>query len=438
MDAALKKILLAFLVLACVLCLFACAPEPPPPAEDHAPIEYTVPDGAFTLTDFEAREEDGACRVTLTSLSSQPLLSYEVTVRLCDKGGAILDTQTLRGGAVTANTPFFAELSVGRDVYEALHACEAEYTGKSAQAPVIAEKAANRLEKYTVRFFAGSEELCAVSVRAGESAPLPKSPTRKKYFFAGWYTERALTHEYDPSAPVTGDLSLYAKFVLNAEPVINAVHSESMAGIVTVWNESYAATGKNLMQGSGVIIKIADGAAYVLTNCHVAKKLAEYPAQRLTVTDAFGESYTAKIYRDPETGKEAISPEYDLALLCFSVTDGTRLRVIPFGEMPASGDDVISLGTPRGQVNSVTLGKMLYRAAADALEVEEYLSAVRFNVLYHSAHITNGSSGGALLDIDRKLIGIQYAASASGELCCAIPINRVREFLSAYAPSYDK
>ena len=429
-----KKILLAFLVLACVLCLFACTSEPPPPAEDHALTEYTVPDGAFTLTDFEARKEDGAYYVTLTSLSTQPLLSYEVSVRLCAHDGAVLDTQTLTGGAVTANTPFLTELSIGRDVYEALRACEADYTGKSAQAPVIAEKTANRLEKYTVRFFAGSEELSAVSVRAGERAPLPQSPTRKKYFFAGWYTERALTHEYDPSAPVTEDLSLYAKFVLNAEPIINAIHRESMAGILTVWNESYSLTSRSLMQGSGVIVRIADGMAYALTNCHVARKLAAYPAQRLSVTDTFGESYVAKIYRDPTTGKEAISPEYDLALLCFSVPDETRLRAISFGEMPVSGDDVISLGTPKGQVNSVTLGKMLYHAAAGSLEVEEYLSAVRFSVLYHDAYITNGSSGGALLNIDRKLIGIQYATIASAGVYCAIPINRVRGFLDQFAP----
>ena len=40
----------------------------------------------------------------------------------------------------------------------------------------------------------------------------PKDPQRAGYTFAGWYADEALTREYDFTAPVSGDVTLYAKW----------------------------------------------------------------------------------------------------------------------------------------------------------------------------------------------------------------------------------
>lgn len=44
----------------------------------------------------------------------------------------------------------------------------------------------------------------------------PADPTRDGYTFSGWYTDEACTQAYDFIAPVTADLTLYAKWTKNA------------------------------------------------------------------------------------------------------------------------------------------------------------------------------------------------------------------------------
>ena len=47
----------------------------------------------------------------------------------------------------------------------------------------------------------------------------PKDPTRRGYTFGGWYTDEACTKAYDFTAPVTGDMTLYAKWTINTYTV---------------------------------------------------------------------------------------------------------------------------------------------------------------------------------------------------------------------------
>ena len=49
-------------------------------------------------------------------------------------------------------------------------------------------------------------------VKVGDSAAKPADPTRTGYDFAGWYTDEDCTQAYNFDVPVTGDLTLYAKW----------------------------------------------------------------------------------------------------------------------------------------------------------------------------------------------------------------------------------
>ena len=51
-----------------------------------------------------------------------------------------------------------------------------------------------------------------VEVKHGESIAKPADPVRKGYTFAGWFSDKAFTQAYDFSAPVTGNLTLYASW----------------------------------------------------------------------------------------------------------------------------------------------------------------------------------------------------------------------------------
>jgi len=69
---------------------------------------------------------------------------------------------------------------------------------------------------YTVKFNSngGAEEVENQTVGYGNLVSTPIEPTNEGYVFGGWYTSSDLTTLYDFTAPVTGDLTLYAKWLL--------------------------------------------------------------------------------------------------------------------------------------------------------------------------------------------------------------------------------
>ena len=66
---------------------------------------------------------------------------------------------------------------------------------------------------YVVRFESnGGSAVTAQTVIEGYSALRPADPVKAGFVFAGWYSDPELTQAYDFSAPVTGNLILYAKW----------------------------------------------------------------------------------------------------------------------------------------------------------------------------------------------------------------------------------
>lgn len=57
-----------------------------------------------------------------------------------------------------------------------------------------------------------SEPLVGVDIPRGSIFGAPEPPGADGLFFAGWYTDRALTKPYDPAAPITEDTSLFPRF----------------------------------------------------------------------------------------------------------------------------------------------------------------------------------------------------------------------------------
>lgn len=66
---------------------------------------------------------------------------------------------------------------------------------------------------HTVTFKSnGGSDVATQTVEDGKQVTKPDDPTRSKYRFDGWYLDDKLTEVYDFSKPVTGDLTLYAKW----------------------------------------------------------------------------------------------------------------------------------------------------------------------------------------------------------------------------------
>lgn len=76
-----------------------------------------------------------------------------------------------------------------------------------------------KASQYTVIFNTNLEGFPALSQAAasGSLASAPSLPTREGYRLEGWYSNSELTIPYDFMTPVTSDMTLYAKWALDAE-----------------------------------------------------------------------------------------------------------------------------------------------------------------------------------------------------------------------------
>ncbi|HKK70522.1 MAG TPA: trypsin-like peptidase domain-containing protein [Candidatus Krumholzibacteria bacterium] len=161
--------------------------------------------------------------------------------------------------------------------------------------------------------------------------------------------------------------------------------------------------------GSGFVIS-ADG--YILTNNHVIADATEIEVQ-FPGDDA---SHPAEIVgQDPST---------DLALLKID-TQGERLDYLVFtdSEGVRVGDYAIAIGNPLGELaGSLTVGVISAKGRSD-LQIQGGTPRYQ-DFLQTDAAINFGNSGGPLVDIHGRVIGVNTAINASGQnIGFTIPSN---------------
>jgi serine protease Do len=169
--------------------------------------------------------------------------------------------------------------------------------------------------------------------------------------------------------------------------------------------------------GSGVIV---DSDGYIVTNAHV---VAGAERLRLEIpVPAAGQSILASSSRSVSGRVVGIDLETDLAVI---KVEERNLPVITFGDSDElkPGQIVLAFGSPMGLNNSVSLG--VVSAVARQLEPESPMIYVQTD-----ASINPGSSGGPLVDLNGRLVGINtlIVSQAGGNegLGFAAPSNIVR------------
>lgn len=161
--------------------------------------------------------------------------------------------------------------------------------------------------------------------------------------------------------------------------------------------------------GSGVIVS-ADG--YIVTNNHVVRE-----ADELTVTLNDKRSYTAKVIgTDPSTDLALVKIDADgLPFMRFGNSDDIKI-----------GQWVVAIGNPFNLSGTVTAG--IVSAKGRDLHIVQDKAPVE-SFIQTDAVVNPGNSGGALVDLDGELIGINTAiASPTGVYAgyaFAIPSNLV-------------
>ncbi len=170
--------------------------------------------------------------------------------------------------------------------------------------------------------------------------------------------------------------------------------------------------------GSGIII---DQRGYIVTNKHVVTG-----AQRIEVVLSDGTRLSAQLV--------GTDPTDDLAIL--QVTTHRQLTVATLGDSSKLqvGQFVLAIGNPLGMSQSVAYGII---SALGRKVSEEQGGVIIANAIQVDAAVNAGDSGGALFDLQGKVIGIltmkaidpQFNTPADG-MGFAIPSNRVTSFVS--------
>lgn len=179
--------------------------------------------------------------------------------------------------------------------------------------------------------------------------------------------------------------------------------------------------------GSGVIIG-QDG--IIITNNHVISIRNQIGRLEVILTD--GRKFKAKVIRN--------FPEQDLAVLSIDGKDLPYLEIGSSGSL-STGQTVLAIGNPFG--NSITGGlaggePTVTRGIISAMKRNLTIdtdSGTRYyrNMLQTDAAINEGNSGGALIDLNGNLIGVNTAiiskSGGSVGIGFAIPSDRVKLIL---------
>jgi serine protease Do len=170
--------------------------------------------------------------------------------------------------------------------------------------------------------------------------------------------------------------------------------------------------------GSGIIVQQTGSTVYVLTNNHVVESATE-----ISVKLHDQRTFPAKV-----VGKDG---RKDLALVSFE--SKTAMPVADLGNSSAlePGDLVLAVGNPFGFESSITMGIVSAVGRAGPGGQQTYT-----DYLQTDAAINQGNSGGALVDIRGKVVGVNtWIAAPNGNsvgIGFAIPIDNAKKSIGDF------
>lgn len=168
--------------------------------------------------------------------------------------------------------------------------------------------------------------------------------------------------------------------------------------------------------GSGIIFRVASGKAYIMTNNHVVEG-----SKDLEVVMVDGERKKATLIgKDRITDIAVLAVEGKNINVIADIGDSNRLRL---------GETVIAIGNPLGLGDTLTSGIVSYTNRIIPVSInQDGVYDWEQSVIQTDAAINEGNSGGALVDLDGNVIGMntmKIADTGVEGLGFAIPVNEL-------------
>lgn len=188
-----------------------------------------------------------------------------------------------------------------------------------------------------------------------------------------------------------GNFIVLAQSDLPADKIFEAVNNSVV--VVISYDKD---TNEN--QGSGVVI---NNMGYIVTNYHVCDD-----AVKIEV----------KHYNTVLTGVDVIFKDADRDIMILKVSD-EELKPIKIGTVKnvKPGQRVYAIGSPEGYENSIS----------DGIVSGFRLDDNNMNLIQMTTPITDGSSGGAVVNARGELIGLSVSGQHDGNLYFAIPVDEI-------------
>lgn len=215
------------------------------------------------------------------------------------------------------------------------------------------------------------------------------------------------------------------KVVTSEENAVTNVVKTASPGVVSIVAKSVEfdvfAGPQNTEQGIGTGF-IIDSGGIIVTNNHVVEnKSVEY-----TVYTKDKKSYpVVKIDQDP-TNDIAILKVNATGLPTVDLGNSDNLQVgqtaVAIGNALGRFDNTVTVGVISGIGRGVTAGNA-FGGRQESLE----------NVIQTDAALNPGNSGGPLLNLDSKVVGVNFAVTANAQnIGFVIPINKVKPIIDGY------
>ncbi|MGD0496402.1 MAG: trypsin-like peptidase domain-containing protein [Candidatus Bathyarchaeia archaeon] len=215
--------------------------------------------------------------------------------------------------------------------------------------------------------------------------------------------------------------NLYQTITLNWNATaLNELYQKVKDSVVLIEGQTSSGT----VQGSGFVYNMT-GSLLVVTNNHVV-----HGTTSLSVTFSNGDGYAATV--------NGTDPYSDLAVV--SVVGAAEGEFKPIAVASSSalrvGDSVVAIGAPFGLAGSMTTG--VISGLGRTITESEYAGGFAIaNIIQTSTPVNPGNSGGPLLDLDGKVVGITAATAEVSQgtpaqgVVFAVPSNTILREIAA-------